>query len=393
MAETAAPVGSANAAAEAERFVAWLRLPAVALIALAESLAHPYDEKKAFLIVLALFSAWSAAMFAWVHLRAPTARLALAATGVDIVAIGVLAGLSGGAYSHVRLAYFVVPVAVAFRFRPAITAAAAVVTTGAYVVLAVAHPASHNESHAVRFIVTQAGFLAWVGLACVLLSQLLARRTEVATRLAEARARLLADALTAEQRERKALAEALHDHAMQNLLSMRHELEEAGEAMTHPSLDRADAALAETVGQLREAVFELHPYVLEEAGLEAAVRAVAQRAAARGGFDLRLAVRSGNGHPGDQLVFSAARELLSNVLEHANATHVTVELGDVDGDLRLVVEDDGEGFPRERLAQRLAAGHVGIASQRVRIEAAGGSMDVASTPGSGTRVEVRVPAA
>jgi two-component system NarL family sensor kinase len=163
--------------------------------------------------------------------------------------------------------------------------------------------------------------------------------------------------------------------------------------MTHPSLDRADAALAETVGQLREAVFELHPYVLEEAGLEAAVRAVAQRAAARGGFDLRLAVRSGNGHPGDQLVFSAARELLSNVLEHANATHVTVELGDVDGDLRLVVEDDGEGFPRERLAQRLAAGHVGIASQRVRIEAAGGSMDVASTPGSGTRVEVRVPAA
>ncbi len=65
------------------------------------------------------------------------------------------------------------PVAVAFRFRPAITALAAVVTTTAYVVQAVVHPAA-SQPEAVRFIVVQAGFLAWVGLACVLLSLLLA---------------------------------------------------------------------------------------------------------------------------------------------------------------------------------------------------------------------------
>lgn len=390
MAVPAFPAISGEAAAEAERVVAWLRLPAIALIALSQSLQHPRPQETGFLVTLAVFSAWSAGLLAWVSLRRAGPRLALFATGVDIAAIGLLAVLSGGAFSHARLAFFLVPVTVAFRFNPPITAAAALITTAAYVIQAVAHPAV-AEPQAARFIATQAGFLAWVGLACVLLSALLARRTELVSRLAEERSRLLADALSAEQRERKALAEALHDHAIQNLLSARHELEEAGEAQTHVALDRADAALTETLAQLREAVYELHPYVLEEAGLEAAVRSVARQAAYRAGFELRLDVRSDNAHPREQLILSAAREVLTNVERHAEAKRVSVRLAEVDEELQLVVEDDGRGFPPERLAERLAEGHVGIASQRVRIEAAGGQMEVDSAPGEGTRVEIRVP--
>jgi two-component system, NarL family, sensor kinase len=382
--------GQAAFAAEAERLVAWIRLPAIALLALSEGLEHPNPERTGFLVTLALYSAFSAGMLALVHLRPAGPRLALAATAVDVGAISVLAVLSGGAYSHARLAFFLVPVTVAFRFRPAITAAAAAVTTGAYVVQALAHPAA-SRPEAGRFIVVQAGFLAWVGAACALLSLLLARRTELVTRLAESRSRLLADALSAEQRERKALAEALHDHALQNLLSARHEIDEAGEAGAHPALARADAALVETVGQLRDAVFELHPYVLEEAGLEAAVRSVAQQAATRAGLDLRLELRTTGRHPGEQLLFSAARELVANVVVHAQAARLDVRLAERNGALVLVVEDDGRGFPAERLNEALADGHVGLASQRVRIEAAGGSMDVASAPGDGTRVEISVP--
>lgn len=384
------PASSGEAAAEAERVVAWLRLPAIALLALSQGLEHPNPERTGFLVTLALFSAWSAGLLAWVQLRPAGPRLALVATGVDVAAISVLAVLSGGAFSHARLAFFLVPVTVAFRFRPAITSAAAAVTTAAYVIQAVAHPGK-DQPVAARFIATQAGFIAWVGVACVLLSLLLARRTELVTRLAETRSRLLADALSAEQRERKALAEALHDHAIQNLLSARHELEEASETLSHPALDRADRALLETVGQLREAVFELHPYVLEEAGLESAVRSIAQQAASRAGFELRLDLRYAHRHPGEQLVFSATRELLSNVVHHAQASKVTVRLVQSAGELELVVEDDGQGFSPERLAGRLADGHVGLASQRVRIEAAGGGMEVLSVPGEGTRVEIRVP--
>ena len=366
-------------------------MPAIALLALGQGLAHPNPEETAFLVALVLFSAWSAAVLAWVHLAIPGERSALVTTGVDIAAISVLAVLSGGAFSHARLAFFLVPVAVAFRFRASITAAAALVTTGAYVIQGVLHPAT-SEPDAARFIATQAGFLAWVGVACALLSLLLGRRTELVNRLADERSRLLADALEAEQRERRTLAEALHDHALQNLLSARHELQEAAETVTHPALDRADEALVQTVGELREAVFELHPYVLDEAGLEAALRSIARQAASRGGLALELEARYENRHPREPLLYSAARELLSNVVRHAGATSVTVRLVEGGGELELAVEDDGRGFSPERLAEQLADGHVGLASQRVRVEAAGGSMHVDSLPGEGTRVTIRLPA-
>jgi two-component system NarL family sensor kinase len=384
------PGGAGEATAESERVVAWLRLPAIALIALGQSLEHPNPEGTGFLVTLALFSAWSGGVLAAVYLRPVGQRFALVATAVDIAAISVLAVLSGGAFSHARLALFLVPVAVAFRFRPSITSVAVVVTTAAYVVQAAVHPA-RGQPEAVRFIVTQAGFLAWVGVACVLLSMLLATRTELVARLADARSRLLTDALEAEQRERKALAEALHDHALQNLLSARHELEEVGEAVSHPALTRADAALLETVGQLREAVFDLHPYVLEEAGLEAGLRSIAQRAATRGRLDLTLDLRYDGGHDHGQLVFSAARELLANVVQHAEARRVTLRLVERGSQLELLIEDDGRGFAAGRLAERLADGHVGLATQRHRIEAAGGSMEIHSGPGEGTRVEIRLP--
>lgn len=382
---------SGPATTEAERVVAWLRLPATALLALGQSLEHPNPAETRFFIALAFFAAWSATVLAWAHVGRIGARVALALTGVDIAALSLLSALSGGAFSHARLGFFIVPVTVAFRFRPAVTGAATLVATAAYLIQAAVHPAS-DRAEGVRFVLTQAGFLLWVGLACVLLSLLLARRTETIMRLAESRTRLLADALSAEQRERQAMAEGLHDHAMQNLLSARHEIEEVNEGYAHPALDRADAAISETLGQLRNAVFELHPYVVEQAGLASGVRAVAQHAASRGGFGLDLDLDYGGRHPHDQLLFSAARELLANVVEHADATRVHVGLASANGEVVLVVEDDGKGFPPERLAERLAGGHVGLASQRVRVEAAGGTMNVVSRVGEGTRAEIRLPA-
>jgi two-component system, NarL family, sensor kinase len=381
---------SAEAAAETERIVAWLRLPLIALLALGEGLPHPNPQTVAFVITLALFSGWSAAVLAWVYVRTPGPRFAVVTTAADIAAITVLAVLSGGAFSHARLGYFVVPVTVAFRFRPAMTAAATLAVTTAYVAQAAAHPATGEDEKA-RFIATQAGFLLWVGVACVLLSYLLARRTDAVFELAQSRSRLLTDALAAETRERRVLAEALHDSALQNLLGARHEIEEAAEASPHPALVRADDALSATVEQLRNAVFELHPYVLEETGLEASVRSAARQAASRGGFQLALHLAYDERDANDQLLFSAARELLANVVEHADASRVEVVLAADGDDVRLLVADDGVGFSPEELADRLAAGHIGLASQRVRIEAAGGSLEVGSAPRAGTRVEVRVP--
>jgi two-component system NarL family sensor kinase len=379
-----------EAATETERLVAWLRLPAIGLFVLARSLPHPNPERSDFYIVLGLFAVWSLGALAWVTVKRASRRFALVATALDVTFFTVLAGLSGGAFSNARIAYFLVPVAVAFRFRPAVTAIAAAATVVAYVVQAVAHPASSGID-ADKFIATYAGYLGWVGVACVALSALLARRTDAVAQLAEARSNLLADALSAEQRERKALAEGLHDHAVQNLLSALHELEEVAERQRHPALGRAETAVHDTVRDLRDAIFELHPYVLDEAGLDAAVRSMAQRAAERTGAELRLDLESVGAGANDQLLFSAARELVANIVQHARAKLISVTLRPEGGEVLLVVEDDGEGLEPGMLGERLADGHIGLASQRVRIESAGGRMSVVSMPGLGTRAEVRLP--
>ena len=84
-----------EAAHESERLVAWLRLPAVALIAAGQKIDHPEPAERAFTIALVLFAVWSAALLAWLYIRPISERFALMATAVDIAAITTLAALSG----------------------------------------------------------------------------------------------------------------------------------------------------------------------------------------------------------------------------------------------------------------------------------------------------------
>jgi two-component system NarL family sensor kinase len=90
-------------------------------------------------------------------------------------------------------------------------------------------------------------------------------------------------------------------------------------------------------------------------------------------------------------VFSAARELLANVVRHAEARVLTLRLVDDGQALELAVEDDGRGFTPELLGERLADGHIGLATQRVRVEAVGGTLELASELGVGTRAVIRLP--
>ena len=378
------------ALAEVERRVAWLRLLAIPLIVSAETLKHPKEERADFLIGVGVVSIYAVAMLIWVYRRQVTRGFALGGTAADVAAITVLVDLSGGAYSEARLTYFLVPIAVAFRFRPELTALSSSVTVVAYLLQAIAHPA-HTRPQATRFIAVQASYLLWIGLAAVLLSAVLEQRTRRIAELAERRRELIAEALSAGERERRALAEGLHDQAIQNLLSARHDLEEVAEAGQSDALARADAAVEATIAELREAVFELHPYVLEQSGLDAALRATGQRAARRGGFRVQFDLFYPQRHPQEILLFGAARELLSNAAAHAEADHVSVELGRRDGSVELAVRDDGRGFDLGLLPQRVAEGHIGLQSQRERVESAGGRFEIRSAPGRGTEVEIRLP--
>ena len=375
---------------ETERLVAWLRLPAIALIGAGQRLDHPNAAPEAFAVAIILYAVWSCALLAWLYLRPSGRRLAVFATAVDVAAITALAVFSGGPYSEARLAYFLVPIAVAFRFRPTLTAVAGAASVSAYLAQAFAHPAA-SRPEATRFVLIQAGYLLWVAVAAVLLSAVLRRRTGRVIGLARERERLMAEVISAEERERQAVADALHDGAVQNLLAARHELDEVSGQVESPALVRADAALEETVRDLREALFELHPYVLEAAGLEAALVAAGERAARQGRFRLHLDARPVGRSPHERLLLSAVRELLVNVAKHAEATDVAISLRERDGYLVLSIRDDGNGFDEALLPRRLAEGHLGLASQKARLERVGGDLVIESAVGRGTSAEVRVP--
>ncbi len=372
---------------ETEWLIAVLRVPALAVLLLARTMPHPNPEPEWFPVTLAAFGLWAAFALVWTFGRQVGLRFVLVATGLDIAFFTALTALSGGPFSHVRFAYLFVPVVVAFRMIPWLSALAGAAVVIAYTVQGVSHPAFALQE-AGRVVTVFAAFLLWVGIACLLLSALLDRRRAQVRKLLEERTLLLSQVLDAEERERRRLAESLHDGALQTLLAARQDLEEAERGIGAP---RALRSVTATIHDLRSAVYELHPYVLDEVGLAAAVTRIAESTAARSGLELELEVEPAERSASDTMLFSLARELLVNVVRHAGAGRLRVTLATRDGSRLLRVEDDGRGIDPIRLAQRSREGHIGLASQRARIEAAGGSLEIVTAPGAGTTIEALVP--
>jgi two-component system, NarL family, sensor kinase len=271
---------------------------------------------------------------------------------------------------------------------PRPTAAASVACVAAYLgIVAIWSDDEAVRADALEFEVTQAMFLAWMGGAATLLSALLSRRAQEVAELADSRGRLVAEALDAEDRARRRLAEALHDEALQNLLAARQMLD-AGDG----GGDLVREGLDESVRQIREAVFDLHPYLLDQSGLGAALRAVAERAGARVGFEPTVDVDTTAEGAADQLLFSIGRELIANAARHAAAGRVWVSVRSRRHEVELTVADDGRGIDPGALWTAREEGHIGLASCAQRAEAVGGSFEVRPGPdGRGTLARVRVP--
>jgi two-component system, NarL family, sensor kinase len=377
----------------AERTSALLRVAAVGLFAAAEQLPPRGDETAPFFALLGAYFAWSVGLVILSGRRRSTPAEGLAITGVDVVVVTVLSGLSGGPYSLVRLGYFFVPFAVAFRYRPSLTLAATVAVVAGFVIQPLADLGPEPSDEA-GFVATWAGFMAWVGLACTVLSAVVARRMREVTDLNADRERLLAEVMAAESRERQRLAEGLHDGAIQSLLAARHDLEHVAVAAPESAeLARADEALLDVVRQLRSTIFEMHPHVLDAAGLDAAVKQVAELAALRGGFELTLELDELPSQvANDRILFSVFRELITNVVKHAGARHVTVALRVLPGSREVTVADDGHGFDPDAAEERVRKGHIGLRSQRVRLATVGGGLEISRGENGGTVAAAFVPA-
>jgi len=194
----------------------------------------------------------------------------------------------------------------------------------------------------------------------------------------EARGRLVALALDAEDRARRSISETLHDGPLQDLLALGHDVARLRPAADgdEQHLERVHGGLARAVTQIREVMLDLHPVQLQVGGLESALQAICHQQARAAGYACRVEIEPAASGRRDELVLSLARELMRNAAKHAGAREVLVRVTSEGAAVRLEVADDGGGFPAERLADALGRGHIGVASSRERAEAIGGSFRV-----------------
>lgn len=358
----------------------------------------PAHDRTASVLVVVGYAVWTAALAGWT-IRGGVApvRWMWIALLVDAGALGTLALLAGVNSAQSWTAdilisgLFLIPVIAATQLRPWVCAAVAVPATVVYFAASVA--TRHANGEPWSSVLSRTWVMAGLAAGCIALSRLQLSRVATIAGLARDRSGLLGDLTNAESSTRARLAEDLHDGALQYVLAARQDLEDVRETADPAVYARLEQALAQTSALLRATVSELHPAVLEAAGLARALLDLAERDAERG----RLAISvdtddwpDGAG-PLDELLFTTARELLTNVIKHARASAVHIRLALTDGVVRLRVADDGRGIDPVAAGQRVSAGHIGLASLRARIAGAGGSVRVGRATPSGTVVDVEIP--
>ena len=208
--------------------------------------------------------------------------------------------------------------------------------------------------------------------------------------LAAQRGRLVAQALDAGDRERRQVADTLHDEVLQHLLFTRLELSSA--EADPDARRRLLASIEEATSVLRRVIGGLHPVTLAHAGLATAIEGVASEHARRSGLRIDVDVEGAAEGRENRLLLSLARELLTNVVKHAQADRATLRLAAHDGALRLEVADDGIGLAADAFDAALARGNVGLANARERVAALGGSIRVEpGLEGRGATVSITLP--
>ena len=317
---------------------------------------------------------------------------------VDLAALSAISLISGlsarqsWTYYVLLGGFFLLPVLAATQLRWRVCVGVVVPTVSVYLLEGLLTMQGDDEPWASVILRTLA--LVGVGVAAIGLSRIQRSRVAAIAELVADRTQLLTELMTVTDTERRRIAEDLHDNALQYVLAARFDLEDARETAEPAAFERLDQALTQSAQLLRTTVSELHPAVLEQSGLAAAVSGLARTAAGRAGLELDLDVSGWPASartPADLLLFSTARELLANVVRHAGAGHLGVRLDLRTGRAELVVTDDGVGADPVIVSGRLAAGHIGLSSHRVRVEAAGGTFTLRTPPSGGTVVAVGVP--
>jgi signal transduction histidine kinase len=334
-------------------------------------------------------------IYSWITLHANYA-------GGDLIDAGWMVALSfflaaGAAQPVMPAGASALQVAASHRLRPSWLPYLGLATT-----LGLAIFAERNARLIV--VVVLAAALALAGLVCVrqLVVQAELLLTQRQLRAAQSdRAMLLDSTLRRGEEERIRIALELHDGPVQRLAALGYLLERAARLGRRGNTDRmlglVDEALGELRGEvdgLRRLMSDLRPPVLDESGLDNALRDHLATLFSRTPVQAELVSRlNGDRVPpqSETVLYRVAQEAFLNICRHAGARHLLVSLERIAGASVLTIEDDGVGFSDTHARARLREGHFGLVGMRERVELAGGSWNLISVPGTGTRITATLP--
>ena len=200
--------------------------------------------------------------------------------------------------------------------------------------------------------------------------------------------------LRVQEEERKRISRELHDETGQALMVIRlylGMLEQVAGTRARSKIRETVGVVDRTIEGIRRIIGRLSPLVLQELGLVAAVRKEAKDFAKASGVKVRVAVSDEIGRLAPECeaaIYRVVQEALHNVAKHAKATLVNVQISRGEEIVHLVIEDDGQGMEN---TERWNGRSFGLAGMRERVAMLGGTVEVHSSPGSGTRIEVVVP--
>lgn len=204
--------------------------------------------------------------------------------------------------------------------------------------------------------------------------------------------------IEAQESERRAIAQELHDELGQTLSAVKltlHRLERAGEgAVIAAPLEDAIVTTDLAIQQVRAMLVALRPPQLDDLGLVPALRSMAERLARSAALELEFVADPTIART-DTLVETAcyriAQEAITNAVRHARASRLRISLRRSGDELELVVADNGVGFLVNQALAAARRGSIGIVGIRERAQLIGASIGIDSSPGIGTRVVVRFP--
>lgn len=205
--------------------------------------------------------------------------------------------------------------------------------------------------------------------------------------------------ISIQERERRRISADLHDGAVANLAAVKMNLSAIAKAIPDPTglgtslMDETKQVLVGTIEQIRHLCSELHPSVLEQGGLVAALESRARELRRRTGMEVRVHyddLEQRLSPEVEAMFYRIAQEAMRNCEKHSKARLVEVRLARSAAQIELSIADDGRGFDADRQDRFESERELGLPTMRERAEFMGAQFEIESRPGQGTTIRVRL---